>query len=597
MGYVNMGKILRDARKSGYAVGAFNIVNDLTARAAVQAAEELEQNIILQTSVKTVKAFGITAMMAFLKPLAEHASVDVAIHLDHSTDVAFTKACLDAGWSSVMYDGSKLSLAENIANTRELGEYAHKMGATIEGELGAIVGVEDDIFVMEGAGAHAKPADCRVFLEKTGVDAFAPAVGTAHGVYKGEINIDYDLFDEINSFSPCPLVLHGGTGLTDDMFYRLIDLGAAKVNISTAIKIAYCQGMKQYLLDHPDQNDPLKLDAFVAAQVKAVVSRHIRFFSQMDRHRAPFEVDLHCHSTRSDGGDTPKELIINAAKRGVKVVAITDHDVLPPDKIEINGIMIDPVAFAAQKGVTFIPGIEFSCETEVEDVHIVVLGCDFSDPRILAMNQKIVHSKIDSYRKLTELLTEKGYPISWEEVLNYDEIPRKPEDVQKKLIFNLMAEKGYTKTWSEAKLLCRNNPEYSVKREKPAAAEIIRLAHQTGGIAILAHPYLIDERIVLQQGEMTRAEFIDGLIEDGLDGIEAAYTYDKTAYNGDLTKAQIIEQVKQNYADRVAIISGGSDYHADYKKTDKKVRQIGEAGISLTYFRTNPLLSRLGRQG
>jgi predicted metal-dependent phosphoesterase TrpH len=211
------------------------------------------------------------------------------------------------------------------------------------------------------------------------------------------------------------------------------------------------------------------------------------------------------------------------------------------------------------------------------------------------MNQKIVHSKIDSYRKLTEVLTEKGYPISWEEVLNYDEIPRKSEDVQKKLIFNLMAEKGYTKTWSEAKLLCRNNPEYSVKREKPAAAEIIRLAHQTGGIAILAHPYLIDERIVLQQGEMTRAEFIDGLIEAGLDGIEAAYTYDKTTYNGDLTKAQIIEQVRQNYADRVAIISGGSDYHADYKKTDKKVRQIGEAGISLIDFKTNPLLSRLER--
>ncbi|SDY16523.1 ketose-bisphosphate aldolase [Eubacterium barkeri] len=595
MAYVNLERILKEARQGGYAVGAFNIVGDLTARAAIQAAEALGQNIILQTSVKTVKSFGITEMMAFLRPLAEHAAVDVAIHLDHSTDVAFTKSCIDAGWSSVMYDGSKLPLGQNIANTRDIVEYAHAKGVTVEGELGAIVGVEDDIFVEEGAGAHAKPNDCRTFLDATGVDAFAPAVGTAHGVYHGEIDIDYDLFQEINSFSPCPLVLHGGTGLTDDMFYRLIDLGAAKVNISTAIKIAYCQGMKDYMAENPTQNDPLKLDAYVADRVRQVVTEHIRFFSLMDRNTAPFEVDLHCHSTRSDGGDTPKELICNAVERGVKVLAITDHDVLPPEKIEVSGVMVDPVAYAAKKGLTFIPGIEFSCETQVEDVHIVVLGCDFSDPRLLDMNRKIVKSKIDSYQRLTERLTEKGFPVDWEEVLNYDDIPRKPEDVQKKLIFNLMAEKGYTKTWSEAKLLCRNNPEFSVKREKPDAAEIIRLAHDTGGIAILAHPYLIDEWVVTKDAEMERAVFIESLIDAGLDGIEGAYTYDKTTYSGPMAKDEIIARVISDYTGRVAIISGGSDYHADYKKTDKNLRDIGECGITLEYFNANPLLSALRR--
>lgn len=279
MSYVNMKNILEKAREGGYAVGAFNIVNYLTAKAAVEAAEELEQPIILQTSVKTVKAFGINEMMSFLRPIAENAKVEVAIHLDHSTNVDYTKACIDAGWLSVMYDGSQLPLAENIKNTLEIVDYAKSRNVTVEGELGAIVGVEDDIVVAEGESAHARPEDCRVYLKKTGAHAFAPAIGTAHGVYKGEINIDYDLFENINTFSPCPLVLHGGTGLTDEMFSKLIGLGAAKVNISTAIKIAYCQGMADFSRENPGKNDPLKLDAYVKDAVKKLVSEHIRFFS------------------------------------------------------------------------------------------------------------------------------------------------------------------------------------------------------------------------------------------------------------------------------------------------------------------------------
>ncbi|WP_414733685.1 ketose-bisphosphate aldolase [Acetobacterium carbinolicum] len=593
MSYVNMKSILDDARKKHYAVGAFNIVNYVTAKAAVEAAEELGQSIIIQTSVKTVKAFGAVEMMSWLKPIAENAKVKVAVHLDHSTDLEYTKTCIDAGWSSVMYDGSKLSLSQNIANTKAIVEYAKAYKVTVEGELGAIVGVEDDVYVKEGDGAHARPEDCKVFLNETGVDAFAPAIGTAHGVYKGEINIDYDLFDTINKFSPCPTVLHGGTGLTDGMFYRLIDLGAAKVNVSTAIKIAYCQSMKEFMEQNPKQNDPLKLDAYVKAQVKQVVYEYIRFFSLIDRKHPNYKVDLHCHTTRSDGNDTPKELIDHASSMGMCVIAITDHDVLPPDKIEVNGIMVDTQAYAKAKGLKVLPGIEFSCETQVEDVHLVVLGCNYNDEKILAMNKKIIESKIHSYRELTEVLTEKGYPISWEEVLNYGGIPRKPEDVQKKLIFNLMAEKGYVENWSDGKLMCRNNPEYAVKRQKPKAVDIIKLAHDTGGICILAHPYLIDEIININAHQLSRKKFIASLVEAGLDGIEACYTYDKTTYNGKMTKAEICEQIKKDYTDKVKIISGGSDYHADYKKTSKKVREIGEGGLTYTYFKSNELLMGL----
>ncbi|MDO4287820.1 MAG: class II fructose-bisphosphate aldolase [Eubacterium sp.] len=282
MSYVNMEKILKNARQGGYAVGAFNIVNEMTAKASVEAAEALNAPIILQTSVKTVKQFGISEMMGFLKPIVKNAAVDVAIHLDHSTDVDFTLACIEGGWSSVMYDGSKLPLKDNIQNTKAVVEAAHKKGVTVEGELGAIVGVEDDIVVKEGESALADPKDCKVYLEATGIDAFAPAIGTAHGLYKGEVKIDYDLFKKIESFSPCPLVLHGGTGLSTDTFKRLIDLGAAKVNISTAIKIAYCSGMGEYTKMHPDQNDPLKLDAFVKDKVKEVVLKHIKLFTLLE---------------------------------------------------------------------------------------------------------------------------------------------------------------------------------------------------------------------------------------------------------------------------------------------------------------------------
>jgi len=304
-------------------------------------------------------------------------------------------------------------------------------------------------------------------------------------------------------------------------------------------------------------------------------------------------VDLHSHTTRSDGGDTPQEFISNAAALGMKVIVFTDHDVLPPDQIEVNGVMVDPVLYARKKGMKLIPGIEFSCETQVEDVHIVVLGCDYSNPKIIEMYQKIVKSKIFSYQKLLDILADNGYDITWDEVLNYDDIPRKAEDVQKKIIFNLMAEKGYTKTWSEAKLLIRNNPDFSVKREKPEPAEIINIAHESGGIAILAHPYLIDETVTTNDGAMTRADYIDKLIDLGLDGIEACYTYDKTTYNGPYTKAEIIAKIKSDYQDRVKIISGGSDYHADYKKTDKNVRNIGECGVTLEYFNSNELLRNL----
>ena len=275
-----MKKMLSEARKGGYAVGAFNIVNYLTARAVVDAAEDLECPVILQTSVKTVKQIGVKQMISYLKPLCEMAKVDVAVHLDHCTDKDFAKECMDAGWSSIMFDGSKTPLDKNIEDTLDVKAHIAGRDITLEGEVGSIVGVEDDMVVHENDAAYATVEDCERYLKETGVDCLAPAVGTAHGVYKGEIRLNYDLFKEIEDMSPVPLVLHGGTGLSDEMFSRLIDLGASKVNISTALKIAYCSAMYAYSSANREEFNPLTLDDYAYRRVYALAYRHINFFTK-----------------------------------------------------------------------------------------------------------------------------------------------------------------------------------------------------------------------------------------------------------------------------------------------------------------------------
>lgn len=283
MGYVNLNDLLKKAREEKYAVGAFNIVNYLTARAAIEAAEMLNSPLILQTSATTVKNIGINSLVDMVLPMIKKAKVPVALHLDHCTDVKLTKECIDAGWSSVMIDASKKPLQENIKLTREIVDYAKKRNVTVEGELGSIVGVEDDIVVEEGNFALASVEESKVYLIETGIDAFAPAIGTSHGLYKGRPKIDFERLHEIEQISPCPIVIHGGTGLEEEVFRKLIVLGGAKVNISTAIKIAYFSGMQDYTSNYPHQNNPLKLDEFVSKRVESTVKAHIGLFGSNNK--------------------------------------------------------------------------------------------------------------------------------------------------------------------------------------------------------------------------------------------------------------------------------------------------------------------------
>lgn len=303
--------------------------------------------------------------------------------------------------------------------------------------------------------------------------------------------------------------------------------------------------------------------------------------------------DLHMHTNRSDGSSTPKELIDDAAALGMAVIAITDHDIRPPEQVGTDEGMREIGGYAASKGLRLLRGIEISCETEIEDTHIVGFGCDWSYPYFAELERSVVASKIESYRLLVERLRQDGIVVSWEEVLENNSSPVPESAVQKKMLFELMARKGYAKSWNDAKLQIKNTPNYQIKRRKPTAVSAIEAMRNAGGISILAHPYLISDTVHYEGRSISRDEFIRILISAGIDGIEANYPYDKTSYGGRLTNEQIANDIIRSYASLVNIISGGSDYHADHKKGVVNARQIGDAGIDIDCFNANKYLSRL----
>lgn len=308
--------------------------------------------------------------------------------------------------------------------------------------------------------------------------------------------------------------------------------------------------------------------------------------------RTRYPVDLHAHTTRSDGQDSPIELIDNAARFGMYAVAITDHDIPPPAGWTLpSGEEVELGEYARTKGVLLVPGYEFSTDTWVDEVHICGYGLDWSHPELQAEVTAAERSKSNAYRELCERLTGQGKPLDWEiDILHYrtpagDAAVRKPEEVQRKHIFEAMAAKGYAESWSAAKLLVREDPGLNVRRRKIDPHEAIALIHRCGGVAVLAHPYLIDEMIHRPSAPpVSRFDYIEGLIGAGLEGIEIRYTYDKTTYTGSLTPEQIEAETRARYEGRLSFLSGGSDYHAGQKKGEQKLRSLGERGLTIPEF-------------
>lgn len=264
------------AQNGHYAVAAFNMLNHLTLSAVLEAAAREKSPVIIQTSVATVKALGPAALAKLARAMIEAAPVPAVLHLDHCQDVDLCGRCCDLGWDSVMFDSSHLPFEENIKATQQVRRYAQTKGVDVEGEVGIIAGTEDDISHKETSLAGYD--DTMRYIRETEVEAIAPAIGTAHGLYHGVPTINFGLVQQLAANTPCPVVVHGGTGLADATFLKLIELGAAKINISTALKLAYVDAMRQYLAENTGTVNPLKLDRFIIDRVAAMVVPFLKLF-------------------------------------------------------------------------------------------------------------------------------------------------------------------------------------------------------------------------------------------------------------------------------------------------------------------------------
>lgn len=273
-----MNAMLGKAAGAGYAVGAFNILDYNSTKAVVLAAEETNAPVIIQTSAKTVIFWGASAIISWIRQLAGPSRVPIALHLDHCKDLDLIEECIESGWTSVMIDASSKPFEENLSLSRKVVQMARPKNVTVEAELGAIVGVEDDIHVKQ-QDSHLADSDQAIkFCEDVEPDCFAPAIGTAHGVYKGVPKIAYDLLEEIAAKIEAPIALHGGTGLADNVFKKCISLGCAKVNISTQLKYAFIDGFVAYHNANNIEYNPLKVIDAQFDALKAGIVEKINLF-------------------------------------------------------------------------------------------------------------------------------------------------------------------------------------------------------------------------------------------------------------------------------------------------------------------------------
>jgi ketose-bisphosphate aldolase len=284
MPVVPTGGILSAAYRDRYGVAAINIVNDLTLEAVLAAATEQRAPLIVQTSVKTVRSIGYDVLYGMWTTMTADVPVPVALHLDHCPDRDVISRCLKTGWNSVLFDASRLPIEENQRQTVEVVAEAKRYGAQVEGEVESITGVEDDVGSDEEA-ARQDLEDVVRFIETTGVDVFAPAIGNAHGVYSRTPTLDAQRVSDIVARVDIPMALHGGTGMSDDQFTDLIGRGCAKINISTALKVAYMKANLEFLKEAEQKNkwDPPSLFSAVHAAVKEMAADHMRRFGSVGK--------------------------------------------------------------------------------------------------------------------------------------------------------------------------------------------------------------------------------------------------------------------------------------------------------------------------
>lgn len=293
-------KLLSDAKAKGYAVGAFNIQNLETLLAVVEASTEERSPVIVATTPSTIKYAGLEYLAGMVKTAAESTPVPMSLHLDHGKDIETVSKCIDAGFTSVMIDGSRLNFEENISLTKRVTRLAHSRGISVEGELGRLAGVEEAT-VEEKEAVLTDPEAAKEFVERTGVDALAVAIGTCHGAYKfkGEPKLDFERLKAIRKKVKVLLVLHGASsvsswiikkatkfgaelsgakGIPDEHIKEAISLGITKINIDTDLRLAFTCAIREILTGSPKEFDPRKILGPAKKAVKEVIKGKMRLF-------------------------------------------------------------------------------------------------------------------------------------------------------------------------------------------------------------------------------------------------------------------------------------------------------------------------------
>lgn len=280
--YSTLKEVLKEANDLNMAVGAFNTHNLEMLPAIIKAAVKEKTPVIVQTSCGTANYIGHKNLVSICKSMADEYGAEIVLHLDHAKDYDEIRKAIDAGYSSVMFDGSSLPLKENILGTKRVVAYAKKYGVSVEAELGTVGGTEDGIAVAQDEVRYTDPADAVEFVKQTGIDALAVAIGTNHGQYKSKTNINFERLKEIKDVVDIPLVIHGGTGVKEEDVKKVIDLGICKFNVGTELLVGWNRESKTCYDEHKENISNRENVVPCLNVIEEIVSRKIKLFKNID---------------------------------------------------------------------------------------------------------------------------------------------------------------------------------------------------------------------------------------------------------------------------------------------------------------------------
>ncbi|HMR55522.1 MAG TPA: class II fructose-bisphosphate aldolase family protein [Candidatus Doudnabacteria bacterium] len=284
---VHIKELFEQPVRGKFAYPAFNTMNLEITRGIIAAAEELNTPVILETSEGAIKYAGLETIFEVMATMAIKAKVPIALHMDHGKDVEQLREGIELGYSSVMIDHSGEELDQNIKSTKDLVQFAHKEGAWVQGEIGRIRGSEDWVSVSDRESLLTEPEEAKSFWEATGVDTLACSVGTIHGIIKmtgeAQAKVDIDRIQRIADVVPVPLVLHGASGVPEDVIHQAIAAGISIINIDTELRIGFTKNLRQALLEHPDEVDPRKYFAPAMAGVTQAAKAKLIAFKTINQ--------------------------------------------------------------------------------------------------------------------------------------------------------------------------------------------------------------------------------------------------------------------------------------------------------------------------